>query len=79
MIGSPLDQWPTGQPGRVCSLDESNRAHLQKLLSLGILPGSRFVVRRKFPALVLEIDATRYALDRTLARCIYVEREPEVE
>ena len=72
MTHQPLHMLPSGARARVVELDQSDRIQLQKLLSLGILPGSEITLVRRFPTLVLEVDRTRYALDQTLASRIRV-------
>ncbi len=49
-----------------------HHARLDKLSSLGIVPGSIVRVHQKKPSFVLEIDETELALDEDIAKEIYV-------
>ena len=60
-----------GTRGHVASLGTNNRHKLQKLLTMGILPGASLEVIQRFPAYVLGIGHTQVAIDDELARDIY--------
>jgi DtxR family Mn-dependent transcriptional regulator len=44
---------------------------LQKILTLGMLPGKRFRIIRVFPAYVVQLGNTNFAIDKTIADTIY--------
>lgn len=44
---------------------------LQKIITLGLLPGKRFRILRVFPAYVIEMGNTNFAIDKTIADTIY--------
>jgi len=44
---------------------------LQKIITLGLLPGKRFRVVRVFPAYVIQMGNTNFAIDKTIADTIY--------
>lgn len=44
---------------------------LQKIISVGMLPGKRFKVVRVFPAYVIQIGNTNFAIDKSIADTIY--------
>jgi len=54
---------------RVCSEDAMT---LRKLMALGLLPGVRLMVLRRFPCYLLQIGHAQIALDRPLAETILV-------
>lgn len=47
---------------------------LQKIITLGMLPGKKFRVVRVFPAYVIQMGNTNFAIDKTIADTIYVLR-----
>ena len=61
-----------GQETRVAYISAPHFPRIQKLSSLGISPGATIRVRQRFPAFVIECDETQIALDREIARDIYV-------
>ncbi len=53
--------------------DTKNNRILQKLISMGSLPGMPVtLLRRSPPSYLFEVDQTRYAVDREIANHIYV-------
>lgn len=71
----PLTALPKGGRGRVVRLDTSDRLRLQKLLSLGVLPGVQVEVAQRFPCFVLNVGLAQVALDATTAAAVYVTAE----
>jgi len=45
---------------------------LQKIITLGMLPGKKFKMIRVFPAFVIQIGNTNFAIDKKVADTIYV-------
>src|ERR1043166_9612868 len=45
----------------------SEQRHVRKFLSLGILPGTHVTLVKDFPAVVLRVGYSEFALDRALA------------
>lgn len=58
--------------GKISHLETKNRGILQKLISMGILPGMPVTLLRRSPSYLFEVDQTRYAVDREIANHIYV-------
>lgn len=48
--------------------------HLNKLMNLGILPGTKLILLQRSPSLVFKIGATILAMDKTVGRLIEVDR-----
>lgn len=61
-----------GQSGRIAYLHPRKRETMQKLISMGVLPGMPIKLVQKNPSYVLEVDRTRYAVDREIASSIFV-------
>ena len=49
---------------------EGGSGRIDKLASIGILPGVELRVQQTRPVVVVELDGTVLALDRDLARCV---------
>jgi len=72
---TPVDRLNIGEGARVAYISARHFSRIQKLSSLGILPGATIKVHQRFPAFVIECDETQIALDKEIARDIYVWRE----
>jgi|TARA_B100000959_G_C14866915_1_gene576659 Fe2+ transport system protein FeoA len=64
-----------GERCKIINLETNNEKRLQKLLSMGILPGRNIEILQKFPSHILQVGQTQYAVDKGIADAIYVERE----
>lgn len=69
-----IDRLDTGQTARIAYLSAANFPRLQKLSALGLTPGAVIKVQQKYPSFVLQCDETQIALEREIARDIYVWR-----
>lgn len=58
--------------GKISRLETKNPRILQKLMSMGILPGMPVTLLRRSPSYLFEVDQTRYAVDNEIANHIYV-------
>lgn len=65
----------TGDQAVICSLDGMDREHIRKLISLGVPPGASIKVLQRSPTFVIAVDNAQFALDRTLASQIIVEKK----
>jgi len=61
-----------GEDGRIAYLHTSENRELQKLMSLGILPGISVKLAQKFPSYVFQVGQSQFAVDEAIARQIYV-------
>lgn len=69
-----VDRLDTGQTARIAYLSAANFPRLQKLSALGLVPGAVIKVQQKYPSFVIQCDETQIALEREIARDIYVWR-----
>lgn len=58
--------------GKISRLETKDAGILQKLMSMGILPGMPVTLLRRSPSYLFEVDQTRYAVDCEIANHIYV-------
>jgi DtxR family Mn-dependent transcriptional regulator len=69
---SPLSGLEVKDKGKIAYLHSKDNAQLQKLISIGILPGMPVSLLQKFPSYILQLGQSQFAIDKELASCIYV-------
>jgi DtxR family Mn-dependent transcriptional regulator len=67
-----LKELEVGSRGRIVFIRPSESSRLERLASMGIVPGSIVKLKQKRPSFVLEIDETSLAVDNLIAEEIYV-------
>jgi DtxR family Mn-dependent transcriptional regulator len=77
-VVTSVDRLDVGEQTRIAYLSAANFPRLQKLSSLGLSPGAVIKVQQKFPSFVIQCDETQIALEREIARDIYVWRGDQV-
>ncbi|MFZ3071962.1 MAG: metal-dependent transcriptional regulator [Thermodesulfobacteriota bacterium] len=70
----PLDEVEAGQYARVVFMVPKTFMRLEKLGSMGLVPGSVLKLTQKKPSFVIEIGATTLALDPDIAKEIFVKK-----
>ncbi len=70
----PLDKLDIGESGKIIFISSKAHSRLDKLSSLGIVPGSTLRVHQKSPAFVILMDETTLALELSIVQEIYVKR-----
>jgi len=70
----PLEELGLGEEGRIVFIAPKSHQRLDRLSSLGIVPGSIIRMHQKNPSHVLQIGETSLALDREIVKDIYVKR-----
>lgn len=73
-IINPLSDADIGSHCRIVFIAAGSHARLDRLASLGIVPGSTIRVHQKRPAFVVQIGETTLALDPDIAKEVYVKR-----
>ena len=61
-----------GQAGVVAYLSTRDNREIQKLMAMGILPGSDIRLIRLFPSYIFSIGQSQFTVDRALAEKIFV-------
>ncbi len=67
----PLSDLPKGMEGEIAYISTGKPKRLNKLLSSGLLPGTRIKIEKKSPVLILKLDETILVLDKTIAGDIF--------
>ncbi|MEK7369660.1 MAG: metal-dependent transcriptional regulator [Planctomycetota bacterium] len=70
----PLCDLSPGEEGKVAYITTKSHPRLDRLSSLGLLPGTSVRVHQKQPTLVIFMGETQLALDEDTARDIYIRR-----
>lgn len=71
----PLTELKAGQSGEIAYLAISDGQKMQKLMSMGVLPGNRVELIQRYPSYVFKVGHSQFAVDDVLAREIYVRDE----
>ncbi len=70
----PLPELKLGEEGRIVFITPKSKGRLERLSSLGLIPGSRVRLAQKRPSYVVDVGETTLAVDEEIAKGIYVKR-----
>ncbi len=70
----PLTELEVGSQAKIVFITPKSHATLDRLGSMGIIPGSTLRLHQKRPAFVIRVGETDLAIDEEIARQIYVKR-----
>ncbi len=73
----PLTALKPGQEGVVAYLQGGDPRRMQKLMAMGVLPGSPVRLVRRFPSFIFQMSYSRFAVDGEMAGGIYVRLQPD--
>jgi DtxR family Mn-dependent transcriptional regulator len=73
-IVTQLKELEIGSQGRIVFIVPSESSRLERLASLGIIPGSTVKLKQKKPSYVIEVDETTLAIDSVIVEEIYVKQ-----
>jgi len=68
----PLAQLKPQQQAKIAYVYAPQSSQLQKLMSMGILPGAPIRLIQSFPSYVFELRQAQFAIDKEVADAIYV-------
>jgi Fe2+ transport system protein FeoA len=71
----PLSALPPGTRGTIIRVTRDLTSRAERLAALGVTPGAEVCVLQTFPGIVFECDQTELAIERLVARAIWVELE----
>ena len=71
----PLAHLQPGARGRVARIARDLTERAERLAALGVTPGAAINVLQTFPGIVFECDQTELAVERAVARSIFVHVE----
>ncbi|AZR73583.1 hypothetical protein BBF96_09385 [Anoxybacter fermentans] len=67
-----LDQLKVGERGRIFTINTQEPRIYQKLMNLGLIPGSEVKVLQRSPIYLIQVGFTQMALDRATCQLIQV-------
>ncbi len=70
----PLSELEVGAEAKIVFISPRRHSTLDRLASLGLIPGSTLHLHQKSPAFVVRVGESEVALDPEVAREIYVKR-----
>lgn len=71
----PLSALRAGARGRVVRVTRDLTSRAERLAAMGVSPGATVTVLQTFPGIVFECDQTELAIERLVARSIWIELE----
>ena len=71
----PLSALAPGTRGTIVRIARDLTSRAERLAALGVTPGAQVSVLQTFPGIVFECDQTELAIERLVARAIWVELE----
>ena len=71
-VVSPLSKIKAGERARVVYITPKSHVSLDRLSSIGVIPGLKLTVHQRHPSLVIQYGETQLALDKDIAQDIYV-------
>lgn len=69
---APLEHLEPKDKGRIAYLQAKDASQMQRLISIGAMPGAAIRLIQKFPSYVFELGQSQFAVDRELAAAIFV-------
>ena len=70
-----LTELKPGEPAEIAYLAASDVRKMQKLMSMGVLPGTSIVLLRTYPTYIFKVGHSEFAVDEELAAEIFVRKE----
>ncbi len=67
-----LTELKSGESGEIAYIAASDDKKMQKLMSMGVLPGSELILVQKFPSYIFKVGHSQFAVDDMLAREIHI-------
>ncbi len=67
-----LTELKPGESGEIAYLSTAEPKKMQKLMSMGVLPGNLLQLKRAYPSYIFRIGHSEFAVDQELAREIFV-------
>jgi DtxR family Mn-dependent transcriptional regulator len=69
-----LTEFKAGEGGEIAYLSTTDSKKMQKLMSMGVLPGNMLKLCRTYPSYIFKVGNSEFAVDDELAREIFVRK-----
>jgi DtxR family Mn-dependent transcriptional regulator len=73
----PMTRLKKGEKGVIAYLKAEDSKKLQKLMTMGVLPGNSVSLDRVFPSFVFSVGYSQFAVDTDMAAAIFIRRDHE--
>ena len=73
-VALSLAEFETGIEGEISHLETTHTTMLRKLIAMNLLPGEKICLLSRSPSFLVESDYSQFAIDRDLAKRIFVKR-----
>lgn len=68
----PMTELKAGASGEIAYLAAGDDKKMQKLMSMGVLPGSKITLVQTYPSFIFNVGHSQFAIDDSLARQIHI-------
>ncbi|HBC89162.1 MAG TPA: hypothetical protein DCZ94_19660 [Lentisphaeria bacterium] len=76
---SPLSALSQGQGGKIAYIHTRDKAEMQKMMSIGVVPGMKIKMLQNFPSFLFKLGNSQFAVDESMAKEIFVRIGSEEE
>lgn len=70
----PMTELKAGASGEIAYLAAGDDKKMQKLMNMGVLPGSKITLAQTYPSFIFNVGHSQFAIDDSLARQIHIRR-----
>jgi DtxR family Mn-dependent transcriptional regulator len=70
----PLTELKSNEEGEIAYIQAEDSKKMQKLMSMGVLPGNRILLMQAFPSYIFRVGFSEFAIDSAMAREIFVRK-----
>jgi len=70
----PLTEFKSGQIGEIAYIQTEDSKKMQKLMAMGVLPGTQITLVQSFPSYIFRVGYSEFAIDTNLAKEIFVRK-----
>lgn len=70
----PLTEFKSGQIGEIAYIQTEDSKKMQKLMAMGVLPGTKITLVQSFPSYIFRVGYSEFAIDTNLAKEIFVRK-----
>jgi ferrous iron transport protein A len=78
VTGSSLELLKTGEKGIITFCNNKDEIIREKLIAMGIKQGMTITLEQRFPSFVIKVENTSFAIEKEIARAIYVRIIPAI-
>jgi DtxR family Mn-dependent transcriptional regulator len=71
----PLTELKSGEEGDIAYIQTEDSKKMQKLVAMGVLPGTRIRLLQSFPSYIFRVGYSEFAVDANMAREIFINRQ----